>query len=194
MKSISKFNRFEKLNHYLAYLKTESVMSRKFILSVSMFSIMLLVGCAGVTEFDNHIIERYKAILEKNASCNSKANYPQAIDCARRQLTDMESTPESYLKPVFLQYAKSNLDLVMQVKKMSKEQFISELEYIVKVRDEEAVYAAKAERSRRDSDFMRRLGNAGTAYNESMRQAQPQTPTRCDSQPDGMGGFSSVCR
>ena len=44
------------------------------------------------------------------------------------------------------------------------------------------------------AEFMRRLGNAGQAYNESMRQSQPQSPIRCNSQSDGMGGFSTVCR
>lgn len=169
-------------------------MLRKFLFSLSVFSLISLVGCAGVTEFDTYIIDRYKAILEKNKSCNLNADYPQVIDCARKQLADMQSSPESYLKPIFVKYANSFLDLVNQAKKISEAQFMAELKYIVKVRDDEAVYAAKAERNRRDSDFMRRLGNAGTAYNESMRQSQPQSPTRCNSQPDGMGGFTTVCR
>jgi hypothetical protein len=169
-------------------------MFRKFMLSLSMFSIVLFVGCAGVTEFDTYIIDRYQAILGKNDSCSLNGNYPQVLDCSKKQLADMQSSPESYLKPVFVKYASSYLDLVTQANKMSKAQFMAELEYIVKVRDSEAVYAAKEERSRRDSDFMRRLGNAGTAYNESMRQTAPQSPTRCNSQPDGVGGFSTVCR
>ena len=155
---------------------------------------VLLLGCAGVTEFDTYIIGKYRAILEKTESCNVNANYSQAVNCARRQLAEMQSTPESYLKTAFVKYAKSFLDLVVQSKSMSPAQFNTELQYVLKVREEETVYAAKAERRRRDSDFMRRLGNAGTAYNESMRQSQPQSPTRCNSQPDGMGGFTTVCR
>ena len=176
------------------YAKNGILMFEKFTQALLAASITLLVGCAGVTEFDTYIIDKYRAILEKNESCNVNANNAQVIHCARRQLAEMQSTPESYLKPAFVKYAKSFLDLVVQSKKMSEAQFKTELQYIVKVRDEEAVYAAKAERRKRDSDFMRRLGNAGQAYNESMRQTQPQSPTRCNSQTDGMGGFTTVCR
>lgn len=164
------------------------------MLSLSIFSLMALVGCAGVTEFDNYIIDRYKDIIERNSSCIKDANYPVVLNCAKRQLAEIESTPESYLKPASVKYAKSFLKLVNESQRMSGDQITAEMKYIVKVRDEDLLFAAKVERSRRNSDFMRRLGNAGTAYNESMRQSQSQSPTRCNSQPDGVGGFTTVCR
>jgi hypothetical protein len=92
-------------------------MFERFTHALVAASITLLVGCAGVTEFDTYIIEKYRAILEKNESCNANANYPQVLNCAKRQLAEMQSTPESYLKPAFVKYAKSFLDLVVQSKK-----------------------------------------------------------------------------
>ena len=166
----------------------------KFLHILALLSATLLIGCAGVTEFDTYIINRYKDILDRNSSCIKDANYPVVLNCAKRQLAEIESTPDSYLKPAFVKYAKSFLKLVNDSQRMSGDQITAEMQYIVKVRDEDLLFATKAERSRRDSDFMRRLGNAGTAYNESMRQSQPQSPTRCNSQPDGMGGFTTVCR
>ena len=168
-------------------------MFKKFNLVLSLFSIVLLLGCAGVTEFDKHIQSRINVSTEKMKSCFAK-KISSEIGCSKTYLADIQSMPDSYLKPVFIKFAESILNLVTKASSMTEKQFDAELSYIIQVKEDEALYAIKAERSRRESDFMRRLGNAGTAYNESMRQAQPQSPTRCNSQPDGMGGFTSVCR
>ena len=169
-------------------------MYRKFIFVFLILSITSLIGCAGVTEFDKYISNSYSAILEKNRTCLTNANYSQSVSCAKSQLAEMQASPDSYIKPAIVKYAKSYLKLATDSYKMSKGQVQAELEYITKVRDDDLLYAAKAERSQRNSEFMQRLGAAGKAYNESMRQAQPQSPTRCNSQPDGMGGFTTLCR
>ena len=168
-------------------------MAKRLIYLLTTFSVTFLIGCAGVTEFDNYIIESYRRILDKNESCTSNQRFPILVNCARSQLVEIQDTPESYLKPSMLKYAKSYLHLMNQSRGMSQEQFDAQLKYIVKVRDDDAIYAAKAERSRRDDDFLRRLGAAGKAYNESMQQFQQPTTT-CTSQPNGLGGFTSVCR
>lgn len=168
-------------------------MLRKFIFFLSMFSIISLNGCAGVTEFDKYIQSRINVSLEKLESCLTK-KISSDISCSKTYLADVQSMPDSYVKTVYIKFAESILTLVTKSSSMTAEQFESEWLYIKKVKADEELYAIKAERSRRESDFMRRLGNAGTAYNESMRQSQPQSPIRCNSQSDGMGGFSTVCR
>lgn len=157
--------------------------------------IFLLSSCAGLTEHDKYVFSYYK---------NNEANFNQCITNAKSDATYIacffeqekayREAPESYLKNGFIKFAKKSKELHLKffTKKISYDEFNRQYDLIIKDRDAELLSAAEDERSRRDADFLRRLGNAGKAYNDSMRQQQGDT-IRCKSQSDGFGGVSTVC-
>ncbi len=161
------------------------------IIIVSLF----LNACTGLTEHDKFVLsyyERHEAefnLCTRNAK--SDASY---ISCFFTQEKAYKEAPESYLKTGFYQYAKKSKELHLRffAKKISPEEFSRQYDLMVKDRNAELLAAAESERSKRDEDFLRRLGNAGRAYNESIRQQQSDT-IRCKSQSDGVGGISTTC-
>jgi len=155
----------------------------------------LLSGCAGLTEFDKHILSYHKLQEDQYFDCMKTANRNnEIIRCVQNLNRAYLNAPESYLKPPYVRYSKSLLDITRQFlsNKIRDDEFSSQLDTIRKTRDAELIYAAKEERNRRDTDFLRRLGNAGQAYNDSMRE-QKNPSVQCRSQPDGLGGFKTIC-
>lgn len=162
---------------------------------VLMVCIFLSASCAGLTEHDKYVFgyyERHEANFNQcTKNAKSDATY---VACFFEQEKAYREAPESYLKNGFIKYSKKlkELHLKFFTKKISYDDFSRQYDLIIKDRNAELLSAAEGERSRRDADFLRRLGNAAQAYNESMRQQQGDT-IRCKSQADGIGGVSTVC-
>lgn len=157
--------------------------------------ISFLLSCAAPTEHDRYVFgyyERHEANFNQcTKNAKSDATY---VACFFEQEKAYREAPESYLKNGFIKYAKKlkELHLKFFTKKISYDDFSRQYDLIIKDRNAELLSAAEGERSRRDADFLRRLGNADQAYNESLRQQQGGT-IRCKSQSDGIGGISTVC-
>lgn len=156
---------------------------------------LLFTGCVTATEsLDSQLNAIYEQINTVFDSCTKTTSISNISQCGREFLENHQRLPDTYQKPPWVNYANrlytATIDLQYgRIKSWGD--FNAAIQPALKLWESEMNYAVARENQRLQADGWRRLGEAGRAYNEAMRQQQPTT---CVSRPNAHGTIVTVCQ
>ncbi len=155
-----------------------------------------LSGCAmsRYDDFDEQIDDLYGKITAVFDKCMEVSGVKGASKCGLEFLQYHQRAPDTYRKIPFTRYAEKIYRMTLDWESgriKTSDQWEARERQIRGILETEIEVAARGASEEDRRRFLRGLGAAGKAMQESTRQPPSIT---CRSNPDGAGGFRTICQ